>query len=163
MRLLLLCFTCLLVMTLANSEKFQQKMASHSYELKGAQKKSMTKDTNYRSPTVSQLNKLLSGCPSSMFLDMTSHKCVSSCPDSSYSYNNLCVETCPPQYPAIDASSRKCLSTCPQDKFVYLVDNVYVCVDSCPPGYNYIHGQQCVQTCPPYTVITTQHFPSFHD
>ncbi|EME28646.1 uncharacterized protein Gasu_38540 [Galdieria sulphuraria] len=153
MRLALLCFACLLVSTIPSSGKAleeQMTFISHNSN-RGTERKSLTKDTAYKSLTAAQLNKMLSGCPSSMYLDMVSHKCVSSCPDSTYSYNNLCVETCPPQYPAIDASSRKCLATCPQDKLVYLVDNIYVCVDSCPPGYNYIHGQQCLQTCPPYT------------
>ncbi|GJD10720.1 hypothetical protein Gasu2_48960 [Galdieria sulphuraria] len=157
MRLALLCFACLLVSTIPSSGKAleeQMTFISHNSN-RGTERKSLTKDTAYKSLTAAQLNKMLSGCPSSMYLDMVSHKCVSSCPDSTYSYNNLCVETCPPQYPAIDASSRKCLATCPQDKLVYLVDNIYVCVDSCPPGYNYIHGQQCLQTCPPYTWIDT--------
>eukprot|EP00871_Galdieria_phlegrea_P001664 jgi/Galph1/2499/GphlegSOOS_G1182.1 len=109
------------------------------------------KNSSYKSITVPELKKILTSCPNHMYLDVKSKQCVKSCPENNFVFNNLCVSTCPPEKPVIEASSNICLSNCPKDKLVYIVNDVYVCVDSCPQGYNFVYGQQCVESCPPNT------------
>jgi hypothetical protein len=78
-------------------------------------------------------------------------RCVSNCPNGSFSFTNgTCLTSCPPNFFG-DPFLRKCDSTCTSN---YFSDpTIRMCVPVCPYGYfgDITGGYKCVTTC---TILT---------